>query len=69
MRPEKLETLSPLSFAFLALAHLAIAEGGQKERCHLVLNSLVSFLDLSLEALDVLLQRLNDSLQLHLLSF
>lgn len=35
---------------------------------HLILNRLISFLDLPLEAQDVLLQGLNDSLQLHLLS-
>lgn len=34
---------------------------------HLVLNGLIPFLDLPLEAQDVLLQGLNDSLQLHLL--
>lgn len=32
------------------------------------MNRLISFLDLPFEAQDVLLQRLNDSLQLHLLS-
>lgn len=37
-------------------------------RLHLILNCLISFLDLPLEALDVLLQGLNDSLQLQLLS-
>lgn len=35
---------------------------------HLILNRLISFLDLPLQAQDVLLQGLNDSLQLHLLS-
>lgn len=35
---------------------------------HLILNRLISLLDLPLEAQDVLLQGLNDSLQLHLLS-
>lgn len=37
-------------------------------RRHLVLNRLIPFLDLPLEAQDVLLQGLDDSLQLHLLS-
>lgn len=44
------------------------AEGGQKTSPYLILNRLISFLDLPLEAQDVLLQGLNDSLQLHLLS-
>lgn len=35
---------------------------------HLVLDRLVSFLDLPLKAQDVLLQGLDDPLQLHLLS-
>lgn len=35
---------------------------------YLILNRLVSFLDLLLETQDVLLQGLDDSLQLHLLS-
>lgn len=34
---------------------------------HLVLNGLIPLLDLSLEALDILLQGLDDPLQLHLL--
>ena len=37
-------------------------------RHHLVLNCFIPFLDLPLEAQDVLLQGLNDSLQLHLLT-
>ena len=37
-------------------------------RLYLILNRLVSFLDLPLETQDVLLQGLDDSLQLHLLS-
>ena len=36
-------------------------------RLYLILNRLVSFLDLPLEAHDVLLQGLDDSSQLHLL--
>lgn len=46
----------------------ATADGGREASPHLILNGLISFLDLSLVALDVLLQGLNDSLQLHLLS-
>ena len=42
-------------------------EGGQRTCLYLILNCLVSFLDLPLEAHDVLLQGLDDSLQLHLL--
>lgn len=37
-------------------------------RIYLVLNRLISFLNLPLEAHDVLLQGLNDSLQLYLLA-
>lgn len=41
---------------------------GRAERSpYLVLNGLIPLLDLSLEALDVLLQGLDDTLQLHLL--
>lgn len=41
--------------------------GRAASSAHLVLNGLIPFLDLSLESLDVLLQGLDDSLQLHLL--
>lgn len=57
-----------MGFGLIAWVHLAADEGGQEMSLHLILNRLVPLLDLPLEAQDVLLQGLDDSLQLHLLS-